>query len=178
MAQQINITDAKVYVGTYRKYNEGSIFGEWLELSDYSDRQEFYEACAELHSDEQDPEFMFQDYEDIPEGLIGESWISENLFDVLEALKNMDDSKREPFLIWCENGHQDLATEDTDELISDFECDYIGKYDSEEDFATELIEQREDLNDFAKEYFDYEAYARDLFCGDYWSEDGYVFLNV
>ena len=51
----------KVYVGTYAKYNNGNLFGEWLELDDYSDEDEFLEACRELHSDEEDPELMFQD---------------------------------------------------------------------------------------------------------------------
>lgn len=73
-----NIQDAQIYVGTYAKYNGGSIFGEWLILSDYYDKEEFYEACRQLHADENDPEFMFQDHENIPEGLIGESWLSDN----------------------------------------------------------------------------------------------------
>ena len=75
MTQQINTSEASVYVGKYGKYNDGSIFGEWLNLSDYADKEEFYTACMELHNDEADPEFMFQDYENIPNGLIGECWI-------------------------------------------------------------------------------------------------------
>lgn len=54
---------ASVYVGTYAKYNAGSIYGDWLMLSDYADIEDFYEACRELHADEEDPEFMFQDWE-------------------------------------------------------------------------------------------------------------------
>jgi len=177
MAQQIDLTEASVYVGTYLKYNEGSIFGKWLKLSDYSDRQEFYTACRELHKDEEDPEFMFQDYENIPNGLISECSISDNIFEILEAFENMDENQKEPFLTWCNNDHYNLADEDIDDLINSFESDYIGQYDSEEDFARELVEERNDLTDFAKQYFDYEAYANDLFCGDYWSNDGYVFYN-
>lgn len=174
---QINISDASVYVGTYAKYNDGSIYGKWMNLSDYSSRGEFYEACAELHSDEEDPEYMFQDYENIPEGLIGESWLCENTFEVLETLGNLNENDLEAFLIWCDNDHKDFSKSDIDELISDFQDDYVGRYDSEEDFARELVDGRSDLNDFAKEYFAYEAYARDLFCGSYWSEDGHVFYN-
>ncbi|REC79450.1 antirestriction protein ArdA [Chryseobacterium elymi] len=177
MATNIDITEANVYVGTYAKYNNGSIFGKWLKLSDYADRGEFYEACAELHSDEEDPEYMFQDYENIPKGLIGESWISENIFEVLEALNNLDENTLEAFLIWCDNDHKDLSRSDASELLEDFENDYVGQYDSDEDFARELIDQREDLSDFAKQYFDYASYANDLFCGSYWSEDGHVFYN-
>ena len=54
------LSEAKVYVGTYGKYNNGSLFGAWLDLSDYSDKEEFYEACRELHKDEEDAEYMFK----------------------------------------------------------------------------------------------------------------------
>ena len=40
-----DLSNAKVYVGTYGKYNNGSLFGAWLDLSDYADKEEFYEAC-------------------------------------------------------------------------------------------------------------------------------------
>lgn len=177
MTTQIDISQAQIYVGTYKKYNEGSIFGKWLQLSDYSDKMEFYNACRELHADENDPEFMFQDYENIPKGLINESWISDNLFGVLESLENMTDSDINAFFIWCNNGHYNLSEYDVDDLLSSFETEYIGEYDSEEDFARELIEERNDLSDFALMYFDCEAYAKDLFSGDYWSDGGYVFCN-
>lgn len=177
MTNQIDVTQAKVYVGTYRKYNDGSICGKWLNLSDYSDKDEFYKACYELHEDEQDPEFMFQDYEDIPNGLISENWISDRLFEVLETLEDMDANLLEPFLIWCNNEHKSFTDEDIDDLLSSFQDDYIGAYNSEEDFAEEQIELRDDLNEFAKRFFDYEAYANDLFSSGYWFEGGYVFTN-
>ena len=79
------LSEARVYVGTYGKYNNGSLFGTWLNLSDYLDKEDFYEACRELHKDEEDAEFMFQDWENVPEGLIGESWISENFFTLRDA---------------------------------------------------------------------------------------------
>ncbi len=177
MAHHINISEASVYVGTYAKYNNGSIFGKWLKLSDYADKKEFYEACQELHSDEEDPEFMFQDYENIPEGLISECSISDNIFEILTALEDMDEHLQEPFLIWCANGHHRLSGQDINDLISDFENDYIGKYEDEEEYARELVDERSDLSEFALQYFDYEAYAKDLFCGNYWIEDGYVFYQ-
>lgn len=31
----------KVYVGTYAKYNNGDISGEWLDLTDYVDYDDF-----------------------------------------------------------------------------------------------------------------------------------------
>ena len=32
-----------------------------------------------------------------------------------------------------------------------------------------------DLPEFAKTYFDYKQFARDLFMCDYWFDDGFVF---
>ena len=31
----INILEASLYVGTYKKYNCNSLFGKWLNLKDY-----------------------------------------------------------------------------------------------------------------------------------------------
>lgn len=84
--ETVTLSAARVYVGTYAKYNNGSLFGKWLDLFDYSDKDEFMEACRELHEDEEDPEFMFQDIEDIPEALISESWLSDKFFELWDAI--------------------------------------------------------------------------------------------
>jgi len=72
---------AQIYVGTYAKYNAGSIAGAWLNLEDYQDKDAFLKACAELHKDEEDPELMFQDFEGFPSNFYSESGIEEELFD-------------------------------------------------------------------------------------------------
>ena len=56
----INVNDYRMenaggcglYVGTYAKYNAGSIEGMWIDLETYSDAEEFFEVCRALHSDE------------------------------------------------------------------------------------------------------------------------------
>lgn len=80
----------KVYVGTYAKYNNGSIDGEWVDLTKFSDYDEFIEYCNELHSDESDPELMFQDYEGFPSKYYSESRIDPELWDYMEAIDNYD----------------------------------------------------------------------------------------
>jgi len=177
MAYDINLTEASVYVGTYDKYNSGSLSGAWLELSRFADKDEFYEACAELHKDEKDPEYMFQDYENIPDALISESWISEKVFDIIDTLNQLTGKEQEPFSVWCNNGHHDLSTEDAGSLVTAFRDDYCGEYDSEEDYAMEFIDEHYDLSEFVKTYFDYAKYARELFMTDYWMDSGYVFRN-
>ena len=120
------LSEARVYVGTYGKYNNGSLFGTWLNLSDYLDKEDFYEACRELHKDEEDAEFMFQDWENVPEGLIGESWISENFFTLRDAVEQLGDTEQEAFFVWCNYKSRDLSEEDADDLVRDFWDEYQG----------------------------------------------------
>lgn len=90
---------ARVYIGTYKKYNNGSIAGKWIDLAQFNSYEEFVKECRKVHKDELDPEFMIQDYEDFPDGLAPSEWISEKDFnDVIQALKEeqtelQDDSK-------------------------------------------------------------------------------------
>ncbi|MEQ3219786.1 antirestriction protein ArdA [Butyricimonas virosa] len=172
-----NLQDAKIYMGTYKKYNEGSIEGEWLELSEYSDKEEFLEACGDLHSDEEDPEFMFQDWENIPNALIGESWLSEKFFELRDKIEDMEESESEAFMAWLDYHVNNINKEDLDDLVTKFSDDYCGQYASEEDFAVELVDDCYTLPEFAKTYFDYEKFARDLFTCDYNYIDGFVFRN-
>ena len=79
---------ASVYVGTYNEYNEGSLHGAWLDLSDYETYQDFLKACHEVHKGEHDPEFMIQDCEGMPDGLTVMEWMSEQEFnDIKLAMK-------------------------------------------------------------------------------------------
>ena len=173
-----NLENAKIYVSSYKKYTEDSLFGKWLVLSDYSDMDEFMAACKELHSDESDPEFMFQDFEAIPDSLISESWLSENFFPLRDALVELSDNEQEAFLVWCNNGSYDLDSEDCHDLISSFKDEYFGEYESEEDFAYNLVEDCYNLPEFALTYFDYEKFAKDLFIGDFWYDSGFVFRRA
>ena len=162
----VTLSEARVYVGTYNKYNNGSLFGKWLDLSDYSDKDEFMEACRELHKDEQDPEYMFQDIENIPEALISESWLSEKFFELRDAIEKLSETEQEAFFVWCDHHNSDISEEDADDLVSSFEDEYQGEYKDEECY---------DLPEFAKTYFDYSAFARDLFMTEYWMDNGFVF---
>ncbi len=144
-------TIARIYVGTYAKYNSGSLKGAWLDLEDYSDNDEFLAACAALHSDENDPEFMFQDYEGFPRDLYGESDIS----DVWEWLK-LDDEDRELLAVY-----QSTIGEATMEQARDA---YAGSFDNPADWAEQFLNDCGDLQDVPehlRNYIDFEAYARD-----------------
>lgn len=79
--------NAKVYVGTYKKYNGGSLAGAWLSLADFKDYAAFLAACKKLHNDEADPEFLIEDSEGFPDGLDCLEWLYEDDFnDVKKAM--------------------------------------------------------------------------------------------
>lgn len=80
------LSEARVYVGAFGKYNNGSLLGVWLDLSDYSDKEDFYAFCREFCNDE----------------------------------------------------------EDADDLVRDFQDEYLGQYDDEEDFAYQIVKVRFD----------------------------------
>ena len=77
--------------------------------------------------------------------------------------------------MWCNYKGYDVGEKDADDLVRDFQDEYQGQYDDEEDFAYQIVEECYDLPEFAKTYFDYKQFARDLFMYDYWFDDGFVF---
>lgn len=101
---KLTILDAAVYCGTYKKYNEGSLDGGWLHLGRYQNGAAFLEACKKLHADESDPEFMYQDFEYLPDEFYSESCIYPEVFEVIQAIKQMNPDKQAAFADFCERG--------------------------------------------------------------------------
>lgn len=150
-------TGPRLYVGTYAKYNSGSIAGKWLNLDDYADKDAFLTACAELHKDEADPEFMFQDFEGFPRSMYSESSVDARLWDWIA----LDDDDRKLLAIYQDNID---ANGDVDTARDAFR----GKYNSERDFAMEYLDetgQMSELPEWAQNYFDYDSWLNDAKCG-------------
>lgn len=152
-----NANTPKVYVGTYAKYNDGNLKGEWVELDDFSDYDDFIEYCMELHSDEDDPELMFQDWENIPDKFISESHISEEFWDMIEFYNEygyefINDIINERGLSDVDEirdalDNMSLYYTDSIRVAIEMHCDETLAYES---------------NDFCERYFDYEQYGRDI----------------
>ena len=119
---------AGVYVGTYNKYNEGSLFGKWLDMSDYDSYDDFIAACKELHKDEDEPEFMFQDFDFDSEvrlvlkQLVSESHVDPQAWDVFE----LDSDELTYVLATWDNYDSALSVKEALEKGRD---SYLGSYD-------------------------------------------------
>ncbi len=76
---------------------------------------------------------------------------------------DLDDDDREAF--------EAFSDAFGNESIESFKERYMGKWESEKDFAEHIIDECYNLDDMMghlASYFDYEAYARDLFIDDYY----------
>ncbi|MDV3579885.1 antirestriction protein [Elizabethkingia anophelis] len=179
MANLQNCLDTfSIYVGTYKKYNEGNLFGEWLNLSDYSDYDELLDAMKELHNDEEDPEFMFQDYE-CPSfvqslGLISESHISNTVYDIIGQIEDSgyDIEVIESF-INC------FGLSDLKETIDRINDCYVGEYSDDETFVQLLLEETGDIPQNLPSYIciDWESTARNVMY-DYCTSNNNYFRNI
>lgn len=164
----MSVVAPAVYVGTWHKYNCGSIAGRWFDLTTFDDERDFFAACRSLHQDEADPELMFQDYEGFPGNMASECHIN---WAYVEGFRQArDEGCEEAYRLWVDDtGETDFDT---------FRDAWWGEADSEEAFAVEFASDTGLLADVPETvalYFDYEAYARDLFLDSFTFIDGHVF---
>ena len=151
-----------LYCGTYGKYNSGNFSGIWVDVSTFDSYEDFENFCLAIHADEEDPEIMCQDGENIPDSLCCERIGEKEFNQIAEYCELCDEYSVEAvddFLEW-------YSPEDLDMMYDS----YAGVYDSEEDFAREIVNGYYDLEKMMGDlsyYFNYEALARDLFLGDY-----------
>ena len=151
-----------LYCGTYGKYNEGNLGGMWVHPYTFNDYEDFINFCKAIHADEEDPELMFQDYANIPGSLYHES-MGEEGFNKISEYCDMCD---EYGVMAVEDFLEFYSPEDLDRMADA----YVGVYDSKEDFAREMVNDCYDIEKMMGDlayYFDYEAFARDLFISDY-----------
>ena len=165
--------EPSVYVGTYGKYNEGSLCGLWIDLSSFSDYDDFIDFCKAIHADEEDPELMAQDYEAFPRQWYNEGFMSEDDFDHIQEYTELCDK----YDVDAVDDYMEFADE-----LDNFEEAYCGEWDSEEDFARHIVEECWDIErtmgDLSR-YFDYEAFGRDLFMYDYnMGANNHVFRRI
>lgn len=175
----------RIYVASLSDYNAGILHGEWLSFDDFSSAGEVWEAIHAMLADSPTAkveglpaeEWAIYDYEGFAGLHVHEGESIEALWEAHELLESLDDL--EAFADWMAYARSADISEVTEGNIKTFQDTYRGWYRSKEEFAEELIEETGMLSNADKllsSYFDYEAFARDLFMSDYYmTENGYVF---
>lgn len=156
-------TAPRIYVGTFGKYNNGSIEGAWMDLEDYSDAETFEQACQELHGPGEH-EFMYQDWEGIPASMIGESHLSADFWEWVD----LDDQDKVLLAVYRDHVDQSGTLEQAQDA-------YAGQAASPEDWAGDYLEETgalAEVPEHLRNYIDFASYARDA------GYNGMVFAEV
>jgi antirestriction protein len=130
----------KIYVADLEAYNNGRLVGEWLDLTDYNDADELMEAIQNVLKKSGGEEYAIHDYEYLPSSMYSEYM---GYKDFVEIYEMMDLAKE-----------KDLPLDVVMDIVSQFDRsaldDFQGVYNSEEDFAEELVDETgiTNFNDF------------------------------
>jgi antirestriction protein len=120
----------KIYVADLEAYNNGRLSGVWLDLTDYSDADELMDAINDFLKTTGGEEYAVHDYENLPSSMYSEYMGVRDFEEIYEML----DLAKE----------NDLPLDVVMEVVSQFDRsaldEYTGVYDSEQDFAEQLVD--------------------------------------
>tara|TARA_B100001287_G_C22672976_1_gene526191 strand:+ start:1543 stop:2049 length:507 start_codon:yes stop_codon:yes gene_type:complete len=145
----------KIYVASLEAYNQGRMVGDWVTPKDYLSFEKFNDAIqvATEYADE----VAVHDYDGI--NMSNEYPDFEEFYYFCHALEDswVDD---EVILAYAEYTGEELDNE----LIANAENNYVGTFNSFQEYADEYADEilLSNTDDFIKGYFDYESHARDL----------------
>jgi antirestriction protein len=133
----------KIYVADLEAYNNGTLQGEWLDLADYNDSDELMDAIQDLLNGWGVEEYAIHDVEYVPSSMYSE-YMGKRDFE--ELYKMIDLAK-----------DSDLPLEVVQEVVSQYGAsavnEFVGKYDSADDFAQQLVDDLggiQNFNDFER----------------------------
>lgn len=159
-------TEPRIYVACLAAYNSGTLHGEWIDAN--QDADDIREEIAEMLKNSPIPdaeEWAIHDYEGFSKLTISEY---EDIDDVAEYAQAIAEHG-EAIAIYL-----DYQGSGTKLDVDAFQEAYRGCFRNEQEFGEQLFDElySHEVPKFLEYYIDYEAFTRDLFCGDYWSADG------
>lgn len=167
----------RIYVASLSDYNSGRLHGAWIDIAEGMTADDIHESVQTMLASSPEPiaeEWAIHDYE-----LGGISINEYTSFDHVAAIAAGIHEHGDAFSAWAANDGYNL------DHPENFQDQYQGEAESEEDYAREYVESTgmfDGVNDSVTNYFDYEAFARDLFMDGLWSAPNpsggiYVFSN-
>lgn len=160
-----NDHEIRIYVACLAAYNNGTLHGSWIDANQEADA-----ICGEIRAmlaaspEPGAEEWAIHDYEGFFGLQLSEYEGVESVARIAEAIAEHG----EPWALYA-------VHTDTDYAFEHFEEAYVGAYKDELDFATELFDDLylSDIPENIRFYVDYDAFARDIFIGDYVSSVGH-----
>lgn len=161
----------KIYVACLSAYNNGKLHGKFIDASQGVDHiYEEIKNIMESSPEDDAEEWAIHDYENFGHYKVSEYHDLETLAEVSEFLTNCENKDVASWLI------QDYDLEGAKDML---ENNFLGVFDSDEDYAYEYVNDcglLESLPKSLRNYFDYESFGRDMeLNGDIFSIDNHYF---
>lgn len=158
-------------VNTWAKYNRGILSTLTINPASYETEAEFYTRCKEMHADEASPEFLFQSPNGLPSAIVDDFGLNWDL--LTELVRHEKDGHGQAFISFLKL-KGDCSAEYFDES-------YIGVAENQVaalEIITDMDVLLKPLPEDLRGYFDFEAYARDLFLNEYDLFNGFVYRKI
>ena len=177
---KINEDHALIYVACLSAYNNGYLHGSWIDASEGIDHvqeciKEMLASSPMNYGGEECEEWAIHDFQGFGNYRVEEYSDLEELCAIADLMKECGDRFPDDVVSDLIN---DYGIDGAKEKMED---DYIGEFDSPTDLAYQYVEDTCLLDGVSKtvaQYFDYEAFGRDLeMGGDVFSVDGHYFWN-
>lgn len=162
----MNLSEAEVMVTTQEEIENNTHGSDWFRLSDYGDTGEFYTASCACFPDEDNPEFRYPAWENIPDSLINERWFSPNFFEIRDALENLEEDEVDYFMTWCNYHGHNIASDDPHLLVSHYRDGHTFNPEFESD-AMDLPDDALVYQSITGNFFDMGRYAAEVFSDNY-----------
>lgn len=169
------ITNARVYVSTEKRYTRHNRFGTWVELAGFDRKKDYIEYCGKLFPDEPEPAVIHLDWQEIPPFLISQEEISAKVFRLIGQAGNMEETRRKGFAVWLARQHREMYTRKTIQIVQSFTGHYMGYFGYELQFAEYYAEETMGITRKGSPRFDFISYANRLFKDRFVLDKGFVF---
>ena len=107
-----------IYMGFWGLYNDGNLYGNWIDLEKATTADEITECIDFLKNKfgySEDPrceEWMVQDHQNLPKCLHGENPDLDKLEEFLTALDDIGADNIEPYIMACDNEYKIIDADD------------------------------------------------------------------
>ena len=141
--EYIDLNNAEITVTTQHIMDGNEYRDHNIQMSEYSDMDEFLCACSDLFPEEQNPEYRYTKWEHIPDNLINSEWICPNFFEIRDALEISGENDWDFLMSWSEHFGYDITSDDPYMII----LHYMDMYDVNIMESEECLEDIDILED-------------------------------
>lgn len=149
----------RIYLTNLGKYNDGELIGKWIDLP--ISNEELTEVKQEIGLNKFYEEYFITDFDcDIQGFMVNEYDTVSELNSIAETLEDLSEQETETISALLEDGYSiDEAIRMVDDVMFFYDCQDM------EDVAYQYCEEcgiLDNIPDHLRNYFDYEAYGRDM----------------